>query len=92
MAKVAHESNTTRPVESYGTSKDSVVAQLDNLTVKDVFGVDMKDPIVIAKDKDGSLYPTAKSIVGSGLLDPYKMYRRMDAKEVDGKYEFTKRV
>lgn len=88
--KVSHESNTSRPVESYGTPKEAIVAYLDDLTVKDVFGVDFKDKIVIAKDKDGRLYPTSKSIAGSGLLDPYKMYHRLTAKEVDGKYEFIK--
>lgn len=89
--KTSHESSTSRPVESYSTPKDAIVAELSSVTVKDVFNIDLKDTIVIAKDKDGSLYPTSKSIAGTCLLDPYKIYHRMDAKEVDGKYEFTKR-
>ena len=89
MAKETHESNTTRPVENYGTAKADVIKQLQ-LTVRDVFKFDSDEKIVIAKDKDGNLYPTAKSYAGSGLLDPYKMYHRLTAKEVDGKYKFIK--
>lgn len=89
MAKVAHESNTTRPVESYGTGKENIVAYLD-IPLNKVFDTPLNDKIVIAKDKYG-LYVTAKSIAESRLLDPYKMYMRVEAKEVDGKYEFAMR-
>lgn len=88
--KTAHESNTSRPVESYGTSKEAIVATLENVTVRDVFGIDLNDKVVVAKDKDGKLYATSKSIAGSGLLDPYKLYHRVDVEEVNGEYKFIK--
>ena len=88
--KTAHESNTSRPVESYGTPKEAIVATLKNVTVRDVFGIDLNDNVVVAKDKDGKLYATSKSIAGSGLLDSYKLYRRVDVEEVNGEYKFIK--
>ena len=48
--KAAHESNTSRPVESYGTPKEAIVTTLENVTVRDVFGIDLNDKVVIAID------------------------------------------
>ena len=69
---------------------DRFAKSRDNFTVRDVFGIDLNDKVVVAKDKDGKLYATSKSIAGSGLLDPYKLYRRVDVEEVNGDYKFIK--
>ena len=87
MAKQKNESNSTKPIETYGTNKEDVVCQMNDVKIKNVFNVDSNDTVVIAKDKNG-FYVTAKSIVGTHLLDPYKMYKRVSAIERDGKYEF----
>ena len=92
--KTSHQANTTKPIESYATSKEDIVEYLNDVKVIDVFGkvcgISENETVVIAKLPDGTLYPTGKSYAGTKLLDPYKMYNRMKAEKIDGKYHFSK--
>ena len=88
--KATHVSNTTQDVESYGTKKESIVAYLNDVKLSDVFDTSIKDTVVIAEDKNG-FYVTAKSIAESKLLDPYRLYHRVNAtKNEDGSFSWSK--
>jgi hypothetical protein len=60
---------------NYGTHMSEVIKVGDvniNQICEDLFG---NSPIVIAKDNN-SMYVTSKRHVDSGLLDPYKTYKK----------------
>jgi len=69
------DKNATKVTFNYGTHMKDVVKISDvNISVfDDSF---LNDKIVVAKDIDESLYVTVKSYVDSGLLDPFKCYRK----------------
>lgn len=86
-APAAHDA--TKPVEFTGTSKDSVIKVLDKKIgeVLPLEEINRNDIAVIAEDKDG-MYVTGLSYVGTGLLDPFKVYRRRVVTKVDEQFEF----
>lgn len=92
MAKkaVKEQHANTQPVEYLGTKKEDVVAEMEDVYMDQLFPErGSKEKAVIAKDKNG-MYITGKSYVGSGLLDPYKLYCRIEVTERDGEYFFNK--
>lgn len=68
----------SKVVNFYGTKPEWVKAEL-NFRMCDIFGSDkaFKEPAVVAEDEAG-LYVTGKSYVGAPLLDPYRMYKRLE--------------
>ena len=67
--------NETKVFFNYGTHTADVIKFSDvSLSVLDETLENGK--IVIAKDTDDTFYVTVKSYVDSGLLDPYKCYRK----------------
>ena len=82
--------STEKPFENLGTHKEDVIAELNDVRMNQVFpDCGFNDKAVVAKDNNG-LYLTGKSYVNSGLLDPYKVYRRIEVTEKDGEYIFKK--
>lgn len=65
-------------VNFYGTKSEWVKAEL-NVRMCEIFGTDkaFKETAVVAEDEKG-LYVTGKSFVGAPLLDPYRMYKRVE--------------
>ena len=92
MAKIKSSApathDTTKPVELMGTSKDSVVKVLDK-KIGEIFPneINSNDIAVIAEDKEG-MYVTGQSYVGTGLLDPFKVYRRRVVTKVGEQFEY----
>ena len=69
------ENSGSKITSNYGTKSENVIKISDiNLSVFDKNLAN--DKIVIAKDIDNSFYVTIKSYVDSGLLDPFKCYRK----------------
>lgn len=67
--------NSAKVTFNYGTKMKDVLKISDvNISVFDESF--LNDKIVVAKDVDESLYVTVKSYVDSGLLDPFKCYRK----------------
>lgn len=92
MAKkqTKEQHSTEQPTENLGTRKEDIVAELKDVYMYQLFPeYGSNEQAVVAKDKNG-MYITGKSWVGSGLLDPYKMYRRIVVTEQDGKYIYNK--
>jgi len=85
--KTSHESNTSRPIEILNTSKDNIICYIPDITIDDIYKNEIKDTVVIAKDDKG-MYVTSKSFAGTHLLDPYKLYNRVEVIEKDGIYSF----
>lgn len=64
-------------VNFYGTKGEWVKAKLD-VRMCDILGSDnaFKEPAIVAEDDQG-LYITGKSFIDAPLLDPYRMYHRL---------------
>lgn len=78
--------NTFKPTARMSTYLEDVVAELQGVCMSELFPeFSFKDKVVIAKDDNG-MYLTGKSYVGTKLLDPYKMYRRIEVIAKDGEY------
>lgn len=73
--------DATSTFKPMGTKNEDVVKVFDNIfycTVNKGCGPNL--PVIVAKDDEG-LYLTVNSFVGNGLLDPYKVYNRIEVTE-----------
>ena len=92
-ARVSNKSEKNVIVHNYGTTKDMVVATIEDVRMCDIFPkTGSKSKVVIAEDKNG-LYFTDQSYVNTPLLDPYRQYMRdpvatVVKEEIDGIVNF----
>lgn len=67
------------------TEIENIIADVEGVTINDIFGNGCFDEVIVAKDEKG-LYFTSKNLVGTGQEDKYKTDFRKVAIEKDGKF------